>query len=114
MRDELQLVELGGAFLGTRFEGRALRLELERALALAPQVRLNFSGVLAVTQSCADEFLGVLVAQEGEALLDRIVFENCAPDVKAILELVIGARLEDRSQLLRTQRIKEYLAERAV
>lgn len=112
MGGNLQLRELAGAFLGSRIEGRALRMELERVLTEFSQARLNFSGV-AITQSCADEFLGVLVAKEGEPLLERITFLNCGPDVRAILELVIGTRLEDREQLIRAQKTRELLLEHA-
>lgn len=113
MGGDLQLKQLAGAFLGTRIEGRALRMELERVLMECAQVRLNFSGV-AITQSCADEFLGVLAAQEGEAVLERMTFLNCAPDVRAILELAIGARLEDRARLIRAQQTRERLMEHTV
>jgi|SRR5450759_747261 hypothetical protein len=112
---EMRLGELSGDFLGTRFEGRALRLELERGLSLpdSTPMRLNFSGVT-ITQSCADEFLGVLVAIQGKALIDRLVFQNCSPDVRAVLELVIGSRLENHAQLERTERIRQYMLEKRV
>lgn len=113
MGGNLQLRELAGAFLGSRIEGRALRMELERVLTESPQVHLNFLGV-AITQSCADEFLGVLVAQEGEPLLERLTFLNCRSDVRAILELVIGTRLEDRERLIRAEKTRERLLEHAV
>lgn len=113
MSGNLQLRELAGAFLGSRVEGRALRMELERVLTESPQVRLNFSGV-AITQSCADEFLGVLVAKEGQPLLERMTFLNCGPDVRAILELVVSARLEDRDQLVCAEKTRERLLEHAI
>ena len=98
MTAEMPLRKLGSAFLGTRFEGRTLRLELERCLRENDRVRLDFAGV-AITQSCADELVGVLIAQEGQTLLDRLVFAHCTATVRAILEFVIGARLQDNERL---------------
>lgn len=96
----INLNELGGSFLGTRFEGRILRMELERALTVSSQVNLDFRDV-ALTQSCADEFVGVLFAQAGSPLLQRLIFAGCSDDVRAILQLVIGSRLQEREQLVR-------------
>jgi len=110
---DIRLKELAGDFLGTRVEGRALRLELDRCLKTAGQVRLDFTGV-SITQSCADELVGVAIAQAGQPLLDRLVFANCSLTVRAILELVISSRLLDNENLERTQRIREHVLESAL
>ena len=103
MTADMSMKKLGSAFLGTRFEGRTLRLELERHLRESERVRLDFAGV-AITQSCADEFVGVLIAQEGQSLLDRLVFAHCSPTARAILEFVIGTRMQDNARLVRAGR----------
>jgi STAS-like domain of unknown function (DUF4325) len=113
MNSELRLKQLGGAFLGTRFEGRSLRMELEKSLSATPCVSLDFSDVT-VSQSCADEFLGVLVAQQGGDLLEHLTFRNCSADVRAVLELVIGARLQDHDQLVCAHRTHEQLLNRTL
>ena len=110
MSAEMHLKDLAGAFLGTRVEGKALRLNLEKLLREHQRVRLDYSGV-STTQSCADEFVGVLFALEGSPLLERIVFANCSATVRTILEFVITARLQDNERLQRAQRTRDHLLE---
>lgn len=88
----------GRPFLGTRYLGRQLRIQLETLLETPGDVRIGFDQV-GVTQSFLDEFIGVIVVREGQALVDRLVFVGCSPDIRALLELVIGARLEDHARL---------------
>jgi hypothetical protein len=86
------------SFLGTRFLGRELRLQLERLLELPGDIRIQFDQI-GVTQSFLDEFVGVLVVGRGQPLIDRLIFVGCSRDAQALLELVIGARLEDHERL---------------
>lgn len=81
-------------FLGTRFCARDLREELEDALVAYDQVTLDFNST-SVTQSFIDELLGVLILKNGQDFLNKIVFKNCSPDVKEILQLVVSRRSED-------------------
>ena len=113
MAGEMVLLEHCGDFLGTRFEGQPLRLELQRLLREPGPVHLDFSGV-SITQSCADEFLGTLIAEQGEELLSRLHFKNCSPDVRAILELVVGGRLRDNEDLKRARDVRIHLLESRV
>jgi hypothetical protein len=100
MAGVMVLLEHSGDFLGTRFQGQPLRLELERLLREPGDIHLDFEGVN-ITQSCADEFLGTLIAEHGEELLSRLHFKKCSTAVRAILELVIGGRLRDNENLKR-------------
>jgi hypothetical protein len=75
-----------------------MRAELERLLEQPGDVRIDFDRITA-TQSFLDEFVGVVVCRQGQAVVDRLVFAGCTGDVRALLELVIGARLEDHEQL---------------
>lgn len=81
-----------------RYLGRELRQQLEQLLEKPGDVRIQFEQV-GVTQSFLDEFVGVLVVRHGQSLVDRLVFVGCSRDAQALLELVIGARLEDHDRL---------------
>ena len=98
MIPHIRLAELGMPFLGSRYVGRNVRLELERLLREHEEVRLDFSKVEG-TQSFVDELVGVLFAKIGPELTTRIVFSGCSPDVKAILQFVISSRLQDYRRL---------------
>lgn len=81
-------------FLGTRYQGRPLREELEAALARHEEVSLNFSG-LDVTQSFIDEMIGVLVLKNGPRILGKLVFEGCSEDVQSVITFVVNSRVSD-------------------
>jgi len=81
-------------FLGSRYSARPLRQELENMLAEHHEITVDFKGMSA-TQSFIDEFVGMLILKNGEALLSRIVFKGCSADIKAILQFVISRRTED-------------------
>jgi hypothetical protein len=98
MSQVINLRKGGHAFLGTRFLGRELRQQLEQLLERPGDVRIQFEQI-GVTQSFLDEFVGVLVVRQGQALVDRLVFVACSRDAQALLELVIGARLDDHDRL---------------
>jgi hypothetical protein len=98
MSKEISLKDTGMSFYGSRFTGRALRQQLERLLESEGDVRINF-GHLGTTQSFLDEFLGVVVVRMGDAVVDRLVFSECEDDTRALLNLVIGARLDDHLRL---------------
>lgn len=95
MRTRLPLSEhTRSRFLGTRYQGRPLRAELEAALARHEEVSLNFSG-LNVTQSFIDEMIGVLVLKNGPRILGKLVFEGCSEDVKSVIQFVVDSRVSD-------------------
>lgn len=98
MSTVIRLGEGERTFLGGRFLGRSYRALIERALDDDGDIHLDFSR-RGATQSFLDELLGVVVAQRGGAFLDRVVFVGCTDDVRALLEFVIGARIEDHERL---------------
>ena len=81
-------------FGGSRGRAALLRQELEHRLDKELKVVIDFSGV-DVTQSFADELIGVLVFHHGPEVLKRLVFKGCTRDVKAILRFVCSARAKD-------------------
>jgi hypothetical protein len=82
--------------LGTRYSAIDFRESIERQLESCPSVELNFAGVF-VTQSFVDELLGPLILRMGASALERLAFSGCSDEAKAILRLVIAARLRDHS-----------------
>ena len=106
----IRLSTFGYPFLGSRLIAREIRLEIERSLRERGEVRIDF-GQIGATQSFIDELVGVLVAQQGGALLSSLVFANCSADIKALLQFVIGSRLRDFAELSKA-RDKQTPAER--
>ena len=82
-------------FLGSRFRARELREEVERLLARADEVMLDFTGMKSLTQSFVDELVGVLVLEHGPDVVRRLVFKGCSEDIKEILNFVVSTRSED-------------------
>ena len=82
-------VRAGLPFLGTRLVARRLREQVEVLLAQASEVELNFAGVN-ISQSFADELVGVLVLSHTPAVLERLVFKGCSDSVKAMIEFVVA------------------------
>ena len=81
-------------FLGTRVRARELREKLEVLLANAAEVEVNFSGVT-VSQSFADELVGVMLLQHGPDILTRLVFKGCSNSVKGLIEFVVADRYDE-------------------
>ena len=84
----------GLPFLGTRFVARQLREQVEVLLAQASEVELNFAGV-SISQSFADELVGMLLLSHSPAVLERLVFKACSDSVKAVIEFVVADRYDE-------------------
>ena len=84
----------GLPFLGTRLIARQLREQVEEFLAQAREVELNFTGVN-ISQSFADELVGVLLLTHTPEVLDRLVFKGCSDSVKAVIEFVVADRYDE-------------------
>ena len=85
--------------LGTRNVAVPLRQRIESALQGSDaSVCLDFGG-LAVTQSYMDELLGVLILRYGPSLLQRVAFQECSDDVRAVIQFVASARIRDYREL---------------
>ncbi len=68
-----------------RYRGGELRRFAVEALQTDERVRFDFDGIVLMTQSAADEFVGRLRRYD-EPLLDRIAFANCSEDVSHMLQ----------------------------
>jgi len=68
-----------------RYRGGELRRLAVEALQQEPRVRFDFDGIVLITQSAADEFVGRLRRYD-EPLLDRIALANCCEDVSHMLQ----------------------------
>lgn len=86
-----------GSVLASRETGREIREEVERLVVSAPKesvVQLDFQGVLAVSPSCADEFVGRLYsnASAGE-FGDRVmVLTHLSNDHRDIMDPILKRR----------------------
>ena len=70
--------------LGRHSGGKIRRAALD-ALKSEDRLRLDFEGILVITQSAADEFVGRLRRYD-EPALDRISFANSGSDVSHMLQ----------------------------
>lgn len=76
----------------TRPNGASAREKLRERLLASPVLVVDFDGVL-LTPSFADEFLGVLLAELGDAEFRRTVrIENLSPSSQALLQVVLRRR----------------------
>lgn len=82
-------------FLGSRFRARELREQVEKLLARADELVLDFTGMKSATQSFIDELVGVLVLQHGPDIVQKLVFKGCSDDIKEILSFVVSSRMDD-------------------
>jgi STAS-like domain of unknown function (DUF4325) len=80
--------------LGTRYSAIDFRERIEGQLESCRSVELNFAGAF-VTQSFVDELLGPLILRMGASALERLTFSGCSEEAKAIVRLVIAARIRD-------------------
>jgi STAS-like domain of unknown function (DUF4325) len=85
-----------GTVLGTRYSAIEFREQVERQLEICRSVQIDFGGIF-VTQAFVDELLGPVILRIGSAALERLEFSGCNEDAKAIVRLVIAARLRDYS-----------------
>ena len=64
--------------------GVFFRNELEIALEKGPVI-VDFQDIQVITQSFSDEFLGPILAHNGQEVLRRIKFKNCSDGVQAAI-----------------------------
>lgn len=82
------------SMLGVRAAAVPLRAKVAQAISGGQDVVLDFSGV-EVTQAFADELVGVLVGSLGPAVLERLSFKGCSPQVRGVLQFVVADRARD-------------------
>jgi hypothetical protein len=75
---------------------RGLRAtQIMPALARGERVTLEFGHVAESTQPFVDILLGEALRQHGEAVLERLEFRNCSPQLQALVELAVNHSLAD-------------------
>lgn len=73
---------------------RELRLtKVLPALEAGDNVVLDFAQVKFATQSYVHALIGQALKQHGEAVLDRMEFKNCSPQLRSIVDLVVDYSL---------------------
>ncbi len=90
---EIKVFEFFNGFenLSTRENGLLLRKEIEKLLEKNQYVVLNFEGINLITQSFADEVLGVLIRKNGiDFVRSKIKIKNASDFVKTIIKFVIS------------------------
>ncbi len=80
-------------FLGSRDLALQIRNEVESLLAAGHEVEINFSNI-AISHSFADELVGVLLLQNGPAVLEKVIFKDCFDSVKALIQFVVADRYD--------------------
>lgn len=78
-------------FLSRRERAIPIREEIEEHLEKGEVVEIDCEGVEA-TQSFMDELVGLIVLERGSNSLAQIRFRKCSPDMKAIIQFVVGDR----------------------
>ncbi len=84
----------GLPFLGTRLAARDVRAQLEYLLSQDGDVVVDFSGIQ-ISQSFADELIGLLLLRRSPEVLDRLAFKGCSDSVKAAIEFVVADRYDE-------------------
>ena len=67
-------------------------------VAKGRKVTLDFTGVSLVTQSFIHALIADVLRTEGEAALERIVFQGCNAGVRGIVETVVQYSLETMNE----------------
>lgn len=88
------------SFLASRATAAQMRRNIETIISDRGSVNIDFSDV-GITQSFADELVGVLAYIYGPTVFGKINFKNCTNEHKAILNFVVSHRLTTRIDLPR-------------
>lgn len=76
--------------IGSRHSGKLLREKIEGHLFGKTPVTVDFGDINLITQSFADEFVGVLVRRDGVSILSNLKFKNCNDSIKDVIRLVVS------------------------
>lgn len=77
-------------FLGSRGAGEIIRLKIDEILLNNQNVILNFDKIEGITQSFADEIIGIQVRANGiQFVKDRINVQNANENIRKMLNFVI-------------------------
>ena len=81
-------------FFSSRSHAALLRKKIESELDHCTSISLDFSGV-EMTQSFADELVGVLAFIYGKNIFSKIKFKGCSEQSKKILNFVVNQRVNE-------------------
>lgn len=85
----VRLADSVGAFAGDKDQAAKLREEsLKPAVNAGTPVVIDFADVELATQSFVHALISELVRNESLNALDLLVFENCNPSVREMIEIV--------------------------
>lgn len=98
--------EVTSTFLSERSGAFAFREKIRSALLDSMKVELDFTGI-DTTQSYIDELFGRLLLELGGSILSRISFKGCNEQAKAVIKLVVSARLSDLKRLKENSQLEE-------
>ena len=92
----LRVVEPDGSFAENKDVAREIRLnEIEPALAAGDEVVLDFKEVELATQSFIHALISAVIRASGPDILDHVVFANCSPTVRRVVEIVVEYSQDD-------------------
>lgn len=90
----VRVIDRAGEFAEDKDTASEIRkMEIEPALKSEQEVTLDFGGVSGTTQSFVHALLSNTLRTQGEQVLDRLVFRNCADGVKTVIYTVIDYSL---------------------
>jgi hypothetical protein len=91
----IPLHELVGDFAEDKDVAGQLRNDrILPALETGDAVEIDFGGITLATQSFMHALIAEALRRHGEACLDRLVFKDCSPLVRGIIETVVQYVLE--------------------
>ena len=71
--------------MGGKANGALLRQQIEAIMPQQQPIVIDFEGLSLITQGFCDEFLGPILAHNGQDILRQIKFKNCSDGVQAAI-----------------------------
>lgn len=89
MKRTVTILKYTSTFAENKDTARDIRLKIIMpALAKKQEVVLDFKGVTGATQSFIHALISEAIRQHGEEALDLIIFKNCSPVVREVVNIV--------------------------
>lgn len=86
----INIHKLAGEFAENKDVARNIRQDtLLPTLESGTEIEMDFSGVAGTTQSFIHALISEAIRKYGSTSLDLMVFKNCEPEVREIIETVI-------------------------
>ncbi len=91
----IKLLPLVGEFAENKDIARDIRIkQIIPFLGNREQVAVDFSGISSATQSFIHALISDLIRKYDTDLFDLLLFKNCSPNVKGIINIVVDYMLE--------------------